>query len=182
MRQDLLNALREYAFRASFDNAKARSFTREEAALEEELGSRQTLHFNGTEERTVYSTDWAAGAAAASISLVGLLAVLTLYHRWWTLGRRVSLNPLEFAKAFRAPLLDGANSNADRSQLAAQAGHVRVKYGAAAVGVGKVDVEPALEDINSNRSPKLMLCFSESSHNTDDALRVLSPKRNMTFV
>jgi hypothetical protein len=97
-------------------------------------GWAQTLRFNNSATRTVYRTDAAFVLSALTASVVGVLAVAPLYYGWWQLGRNVSLNPLEIAKAFRAPLLGGVNSNADRVQLAAVVGHKRVRYGAVGIG------------------------------------------------
>jgi hypothetical protein len=77
----------------------------------------------------------------------------------------VSLNPLQLVKAFRAPLLEGASSNADRSQLAAQAGHSQGKSGAAVMEINA--------EVVGKRPPKQLTCFSTSSNDTDDTLRVL---------
>jgi hypothetical protein len=65
-----------------------------------------------------------------SAGVAGALAVLPLCRRWWQLGRDVSLNPLEVATAFSAPLLAGADTNADWAQLAKAVGAKRVRYGA----------------------------------------------------
>jgi hypothetical protein len=46
------------------------------------------------------------------------------------LSRTVALDPLEFANAFHAPLLDGVNSNVNHTQSVAQAGHDEVGYDA----------------------------------------------------
>jgi len=52
-----------------------------------------------------YSTNfWYMGGALAS-TLVCVLLVLPVYWGFWELGRKVSLNPIEIANAFQAPVL-----------------------------------------------------------------------------
>ncbi len=51
------------------------------------------MRFAGAEPRTVYRTEWWAAAAAAAITLAGVLAVLPLYRGWWRLGARRVAEP-----------------------------------------------------------------------------------------
>jgi hypothetical protein len=95
-------------------------------------GWNQTVPFGGSEQKTVYSTNWAVAILAAIVGgLLGVVAVLPLYAGWWELGRDVSLNPLETALAFDAPLLAGVNSNANRDRVVRRVGHQCVQYGVA---------------------------------------------------
>jgi len=55
-----------------------------------------------------YSTNfWCMGGAMAS-TLVCVLLILPVYWGFWELGRKVSLNPIEIANAFQAPILASA--------------------------------------------------------------------------
>lgn len=57
-------------------------------------------------------------------------AIIPLYYGFWSLGRPVSLNPLEIARAFGAPLLDGVDGNSRADDIEMQKGSLGVKYGA----------------------------------------------------
>ena len=64
------------------------------------------------------------------VSLTSTIAILPLFHGYWNLGRKVSLNPLEIARAFGAPLFDGLDGNVTLSDIEMERGDVGVKYGA----------------------------------------------------
>ena len=76
------------------------------------------------------------------------------YVQWllvWTLGRDVSMSPLEVAKAFNAPLLAAEHSNAEVEELVKSVGARRVRYqqvlsNAEAVGGGKTEVHVVVTD------------------------------------
>lgn len=68
-------------------------------------------------------------AAALALMVLGILVVLPTFHGFWELGRNVSLNPLEVAKAFNAEMLQGEGSNASVSRLMQDFGEKEAKYG-----------------------------------------------------
>jgi len=80
-------------------------------------------------EHTVYSVQrrWLS-AAIVLISLV-CLSIFWTYWGWWELGRPVSLDPLETAKAFDAPLLHDADENGTANEICDTVGTKRVVYG-----------------------------------------------------
>jgi hypothetical protein len=140
----MLRTMRELVFRMSIDAARYsnRSIFQSLAPEDPRVQQRHTANwtqpgiaYTGRQQRTVYRTDWRYVAAAAAASLLcGVLGgVLPLFWGWWQLGRAVSLNPLEIAQAFRAPLLargSAAPSNAGRAELVRACGAKRVRYGA----------------------------------------------------
>ena len=63
------------------------------------------------------------------LSLAPIAAILPLYHGYQSLGRSVSLNPVEVARAFGAPLLEGVDGNATAADVEMEKGWVKVKYG-----------------------------------------------------
>jgi hypothetical protein len=94
----------------------------------------------------------------------------------------VSLNLLEVAKAFGAPLLDGVNSNAGRQQLAREAGRKRLKYGAVVVAAGAAEAGS-----HERAADQLLLCLEIQAGDTGDGneqggRRVLTPPPEATFV
>ncbi|CAO2651903.1 Nn.00g001860.m01.CDS01 [Neocucurbitaria sp. VM-36] len=64
------------------------------------------------------------------VSLASIIAILPLFYGYWELGRTVSLNPLEIARAFGAPLFDGLDGNTTSCDIEMERGAMLVKYGA----------------------------------------------------
>jgi hypothetical protein len=85
------------------------------------------------------------------LTSIAVFFVTLTFDGYWTLGRNVSMSPLEIAKAFNAPLLESADSNADVKSLMRVVGERSVKYGAVSTdaaaaaggtyGVGKEGVQ-----------------------------------------
>ncbi len=138
--------MRKFAFRASLDAAAVSNRTMLFSEFltkpwltqvpKEALTANWTQHvnFTGTQQHTIYRVDWPWLASGIVVSLLGIVALIPLYIGWWELGRPVSLNPLEVANAFGAPLLDTVNSNADRSHIARDVGYKQVRYGSVEEG------------------------------------------------
>ncbi len=137
-------SLREFLFRTSIDVASKANRTNVDSAELRNWMQRVTI--TGTEPRNVYVTDWAYVAGAVAASVTGVLAVLALYAGVWRLARVTSLNPLEVAHAFGAPLLAEADSNATLAELARECGWKRVRYAAVA---DKDDVAPAADKMDN---------------------------------
>lgn len=78
----------------------------------------------------VYAMDVVFMALGLIVSFTGVLAILPLSHGYWELGRCVSLNPLEIARAFGAPLFEGVDGNVTASDIEFERGHLSVRYGA----------------------------------------------------
>lgn len=64
------------------------------------------------------------------LSLVPIIFIVPLYFGYSKLGRRVSLHPLEIARAFSAPLFEGVDGNVTARDIGIEKGVVRVRYGA----------------------------------------------------
>lgn len=77
-----------------------------------------------------------AGGVAATAVLI--LLVVPTFIGWWELGRPVSLDPVETAKAFDAPLLRGPGSNAPIRDLVAIVGDRKLVWGDVGDGGGRV--------------------------------------------
>ncbi|OQV04508.1 hypothetical protein CLAIMM_09375 [Cladophialophora immunda] len=93
--------------------------------------SSATQHVNAQAfgSHTVYHTDYLFLALATLASLLGIGSVLFTFHGFWRIGRRVSMSPIETAKAFNAPVLRSSDSNASAKALLNQVGNRQVKYG-----------------------------------------------------
>lgn len=78
---------------------------------------------------TTYQTNSTLVALGIVVSLAGIIAILPLYYGYWELGRCVSLNPLEIARAFGAPLFDGMDGNASANDVQIERGSIAVRFG-----------------------------------------------------
>jgi hypothetical protein len=75
-------------------------------------------------------------AIATLVSALAILSVLLTFNGFWRLGRKVSMSPLETAKAFDAPIMKEADSSAPAKVLLNQVGGKPVKYGLVNDSVG----------------------------------------------
>ena len=114
--EDIVNAIRELTFRAAL------------AASDH----RDNQHHNATETitRTYYISSYRYLIAAMVLTFVSACVIVPLFAGWWHLGREVSLSPIETAKAFRAPLLNGTECNGTIQELLREVGHRKAQYGA----------------------------------------------------
>jgi hypothetical protein len=116
----MINQMHQIAFRTSLQAAKDNATASK---------AQQTVRYRGNSAPTIYSTNFKLIAAAAVLNNLAVIAILMTFKGWWTLGRKFSLLPLEFARAFSAPLLRGADSNATWREISEQVGKRNVKYG-----------------------------------------------------
>jgi hypothetical protein len=68
-------------------------------------------------------------AGAVAVMVLAVAFVFSIFWGWWSLGRPVSLSPIETAKAFSAPQLQGNNGNANIDDLLQETGRRRIQYG-----------------------------------------------------
>ena len=111
---DILDALREVSFRTSLFTAG---------------NSTQTVSFVGSSNHPIYRTHMGYMAAGLAVAVLGVLGVATLFFGWWELGRKVTMSPVEIARAFDAPLLRGVDGNAEIKDILRQTNGNSVRYG-----------------------------------------------------
>lgn len=75
---------------------------------------------------------WLAGGF--TVMCVACLAIAPTYWGWWRLGRKVSMSPLEIARAFDAPVLREAPHNATGDDVKKILGPKRVNLAPASAG------------------------------------------------
>jgi hypothetical protein len=107
----ILNSLNSIAFRLSLTAANwpYRNTTDPPAP--------QIVPMQQTTQSNVYHSEYRFLVAGAVLVAICTLFVTPTYIGWSKLGRSVSLNPIETAKAFDAPLLRGPGSNAPLRKL-----------------------------------------------------------------
>jgi hypothetical protein len=79
-------------------------------------------------ETLVYASIYGFLVAATLILMIAFVVVSSTLWGWWELGRTVSLNPLETAKAFGASLFQAESFDMDAEHLAANTGELKVRY------------------------------------------------------
>lgn len=119
----ILSALNQIAFRVSINAAQFpfRNTTSPPAP--------QILQMQEVRTINVFKSIYRYMAASTVLTIVCVALVLPTFRGWWELGRSVTLNPLELAKAFDAPLLNGPGSNAPLHELVRTMGMRNVRYG-----------------------------------------------------
>ncbi|KUJ22926.1 uncharacterized protein LY89DRAFT_314228 [Mollisia scopiformis] len=119
----ILSALNQIAFRVSI-NAAGFPFRNTTSPP-----SPQILTMQEVRTINVFQSVYRFLAASTVLTVVCVALVLPTFIGWWELGRSVTLNPLELAKAFDAPLLSGPGSNAPLHELVQTMGMRNVRYG-----------------------------------------------------
>ncbi|KAN0099206.1 hypothetical protein V8E51_012981 [Hyaloscypha variabilis] len=91
----------------------------------------QLLAMNQTSTLNVYRSDFRFLVANTILTLAFIMLIVPTFIGWWELGRTVTLDPIEIAKAFDAPLLRGPGSNAPLEKLVKTMGGREVSLGEA---------------------------------------------------
>lgn len=113
----------------------------------------------------VYKIEYSYLFTSTAITLSLVVLIMPTFVGWWELGRSVTLNPIETAKAFEAPLLSGPGSNAPLKELISDAGRHRIKYG---------DVSVIEEKTNGLKVVRRQLVFREG-------FEVTTPKNGFVY-
>ncbi|CAK7220732.1 hypothetical protein SCUCBS95973_004262 [Sporothrix curviconia] len=88
-----------------------------------------TLLAQHTTVAATYESAYKYLAAAVASMALEMLVVLVLLHGWRRLGRHVSLDAFEIARALGAPLLQGGSSNSEIDSALAPIERVQLRYG-----------------------------------------------------
>ena len=168
---DLLQSMRELIFRTAVASAT----------------SNDTQHViaRATGTFTVYHTSYLFLSLATLASTIAILSVMLTFGAFWHVGRKVSMSPIETGKAFNAPMLRSANSNAPARALLSQVGARAVRYGVMSRRdhirtVSRVDDMEFIAD-DSNLLTRYSPAYSDmtgdeqgQSHNSSTVIRPLS--------
>lgn len=118
---DLIASARELMFRTALGIATGNS------------SLTQTVSGSQFTTPAVYESQYLYLGIAVILTSIAVFFVTLTFAGYSTLGRSVSMSPLEIAKAFNAPLLEGVDSNADVKSLMRVVGERSVKYGAVSI-------------------------------------------------
>ena len=122
---DLIKAIRDLMFRTAIAATNG--------------SDPQLVKAQETTTLPIYQSHYLYLGLAVLFTALGWLATVPIFIGWWHVGRTVSLSPIETAKAFRAPMLDNADSNGDVDVLLKELGDRPVRYGAAATSGSQMD-------------------------------------------
>jgi len=129
----------------------------------------------------VYQSRYLYLGLAVLASTLAVLAISFIFHGYWHLGRRVTMSPIEIAKAFNAPLLHHEDSNAEANELVKNAGQRIVRYG----GVSVTDTPDANDEVSKQPyvfTSRDMREMSYSHLEIADAAIVYTPELDSVFV
>lgn len=91
----------------------------------------QTVSAEQVNYTLVHKSQYLFLGLALLVTASAILLVLPTFHNYWTPGRKVSMSPLEIAKAFMAPKLAAADPNSTAEQLVEKLGQTSMVYGIA---------------------------------------------------
>jgi hypothetical protein len=118
---DIINSAREMMFRTALGIAAGNS------------SLLQTVAGTQTTTPAVYESQYLYLGISVALTRIAVFFVTLTSTGYWHLRRAVNTSPLETAKAFNAPLLENADSNADVKALMTVVGQRSVRYGAVSV-------------------------------------------------
>ena len=122
---DILSALNQIAFRVSIEAAgfEYRNTSNPPAP--------QVIMMQATSNVNVFHSEHKYLIAMIFLTIFFMALVIPTFVGWWELGRHVTLDPIEIAKAFDAPMFQGPGSNAPLWQLVKDHGARHIRYGEA---------------------------------------------------
>jgi hypothetical protein len=134
---DVLNIVREIAFRTAirmpttsdtspyFNMSGAVNQTEQDAW---HAATAQIIPVEQTGTEVVYKSQYLFLIIAIVFTFLATFSVLIIFNGWWYLSRKVSLSPIEVARAFAAPSLIHSDPNAEIKMLLKQVGDVEVGF------------------------------------------------------
>ncbi|KAL9094281.1 MAG: hypothetical protein Q9165_003421 [Trypethelium subeluteriae] len=126
---EILVALNDLLFRTSVYTAQAYNETYLKARMDPGMNVSSTVQGIRHDPVNVFHVNYYYFLAAALVQLISVLLIAYTFYGWWRLGREVSFSPLEIAKAFEAPLLQGVESNSNAKEIARAMEERKVRYG-----------------------------------------------------
>ena len=141
----------------------------------------QSFPASQVKDRLVYESRYLFLGLSVLSSSLAMIAVTSIFHGYWHLGRKMTMSPLEIAKAFNAPILGDQDSNAKASDLVKSAGDRAVRFGAVSV-IAKVD-----DSDDASERPGHLMRWDSAPLSTmrlemADAAAARVPEKGSTFV
>ena len=120
---DILSGLNELSFRLSLGAGGVEYRNTSQPPAPQVLEMQETATIN------VFHSDYGFLIGSSLLSAIVVLLIAPTFWGWWEIGRSVTLNPIEVAKAFDAPFFQGPGSNATEQQIVRNTGARQLRYG-----------------------------------------------------
>ncbi|OGE49942.1 hypothetical protein PENARI_c019G05977 [Penicillium arizonense] len=150
--EDLVNTIRELMFRS----AVAQSAANSSSVIPQHPLAQETRLVNA------YESHYRFLAATLAIMVLQAFAIAILLVGWHRLGRNVSLDAFDIARALGAPLLQKGSSNGTIDDLLACVGRVPLRYGEI-IGPEEGAAAPIVSQ-HSTQQPKGSTSAADSQH------------------
>ncbi|KAI5301573.1 hypothetical protein KEM56_001586 [Ascosphaera pollenicola] len=125
----IVSGFQELMFRTSLTAANDSSTTLYKDEKSTPVDLRQTPRATLQESQAIFRLHPGFLGGAAAVSFVCAVLVLSTLYGWWTLGQKVTMNPIAVSRAFGSPLLEGEGINEATEKA-------KVKYGPDVVATG----------------------------------------------
>ncbi|KAK4953821.1 hypothetical protein LTR10_008425 [Elasticomyces elasticus] len=122
---DLLSSINDLMFRVAITNSSA--------------SDRADIQAIPTGMLNYYQSSFLFLGIAVALVWLNILVILPLFWGWWSIGRKISLNPIEVAEAFNAPTLRKDAGHKDVGGLIDQVGDRAVVFRPTEHEVGTAD-------------------------------------------
>lgn len=162
---DILTAFNEMMFRSAIQAAGSEpilyNLAVPDGGANKTFSSQNSATATQSSTRNIYLTNYKYVVGSAVVMMIAILAVIPTFEGFWHLGRSISMNPIEVAKAFDAPILGGpaALSNADIDLLDSHLGKRRVLYGEILQHQGQPEKKLTMGDSGQRISSPLWGCL-----------------------
>jgi hypothetical protein len=123
--EQILSSLNEIAFRVSLLSGGVEFRNTSQPPASQVLQMMEVTNIN------VFHSEYHYLLGSSLLGALFVLLVAPTFWGWWEIGRPVTLNPIEIAKAFDAPFFQGPGSNATERELVQNTGSRLLRYGEA---------------------------------------------------
>jgi hypothetical protein len=169
-----VNGIREIAFRTALSASNSSTV--------------QTTSATEAFSRAIYASHFGYLGGALVAMILSPILVAPLFMGWWRVGRTVTLSPIEIAKDFRAPLLDGHGCNGNVGSLLKEVALREVKYGVlpnssqAAPEVDQHGIDAGVQEIKGMNTGGYNGKIPNSQLGIADRMEVSEPKISFVYL
>lgn len=137
--EEVISSLQEIMFRTALSASNDSSpFYYYSGVNASHVQTNQTMNTVEVSLLPAFQVHYGYLAAGVAVMIACVVPVASTFYGWWRIGRPISLSPIEIAKAFNAPLLQGKGSNCELDELLDFVGNRPVRYGEVKYRGGKM--------------------------------------------
>ena len=122
---DIMASLNEIVFRISLNQTHVNATAN---AMDNGWSQSQDLEASHVQSVTVFETWYAPVWVAILLMILGVISVFCTFLEWWKLGKPLTLDPMETARAFQAPIFSDQPRNVPLDALIKRTGDRMVRY------------------------------------------------------